>query len=486
MTSQPHDPLELLRQLDTSVVLLHPVVNERNTVTDAHVVWVNARAQSVWGEGNGRLASAVCPDFDEWLAAANGAWRSGPVRRLIEADHGRRGWTRAVSTVSRVDDHLAEVTVDRSADQELIDRLAMLDRQYRSLLAELPLTVLAARLDRMELDYVSPRAEELTGRPLSELGSLLVWRDLSDPSDPSAVEAVEAVLEGGGEADGVARILRPDGSVRVAEVRAVRTEPGIDQMGWFVVTLLDVTEHHEMQRRAEQSERLETLARSAGSFAHEFSSLLQIIGGNLERLHSSPGVALKPLQQSVDAVARAGALVNGLMSFASGRPGAVEPVSIPVMCQSMHTVLRDRLPESVHLEIDIHEGIPDVLIAAEALSVVMLQIIENAAAALPDGGTVRIEVCEASSVACHMAHAVALRRWVCISVTDDGVGIDDDRLRRVWEPFHTSRVGAAARGAGLGLSMVHGVVHQFDGHVSLESCPNTGTTVTLYLPAVDA
>ena len=87
---------------------------------------------------------------------------------------------------------------------------------------------------------------------------------------------------------------------------------------------------------------------------------------------------------------------------------------------------------------------------------------------------------------CHMAHEVDQRRWVCVSVTDNGVGIEPTRLRRVWEPFHTSRRGVEARGSGLGLSMVHGVVHQFGGHVALDSCTDRGTTVTVYLPAADA
>lgn len=486
MPADAPDVLRLLLRLDASVVLLQPVVNENNTIIDAAVLWVNDRAESVWGDRAKMLASEVCPDFDEWLAAANGAWRGVPVRRLIEADHGRVGWRRAVSTVSRVDDHLAEVTIDRSADQELIDRLAVLDRQYRDLIAEMPVTVLSSRIDRDELDFVSPRAAELTGRPLSELTRRSEWRALVHSDDHRDLDTISDVLILGGEADVVGRIVRPDGTTRRVEARAVLTEPGIDGIGRFLLTMLDVTEHYEAQQRAEQSERLEGLARTAGGFAHEFSSLLQIIGGNLERLQGSTSAPSAPLQQSLDAVARAGALVKGLMSFASSRPGHIEPVSIPKMCQAMHAVLQDRLPQGVDLTVDLAEGLPEVMIAGESLSVVMLQIIDNAAAALSAGGVVHIEVREVADVHCHLAHHPDDRRWIRIAVSDNGCGIEADRLRKVWEPFHTTRDGVAARGAGLGLSVVHGVIHQFDGHLTLQSSPGVGTTVTLFLPAAVA
>jgi PAS domain S-box-containing protein len=480
------DATHLLSQLDASVALFQPVLSETNNVVDARITWVNRRAELVWGECTEVLASTVCPDFDEWLAAANAAWRSGPVRRLIEADHGRRGWTRAISTVSRVEDHLSEVTVDRSADQELIERLAVLDRQYRSMLAALPVTLLASRVDRDELDFVSPNAVELTGRPLHEVMRRSSWRSFTNPEDHVMLDEIVRALSAGEVGEGVGRIVRPDGTERRVEARAQLTEPGADGIGRFLITMLDVTDHYEAQRKAEQSERLETLARTAGSFAHEFSSLLQIIGGNLERLQGSPGVAMKPLEQSLAAVARAGTLVNGLMSFASSRPGVAGAVSVPELCRYVSAALRAQLPEAVTVEIELRDDLPKVTVAADALRLVMLQIVENAADAMPNGGVVRIEVCEAPMATCHMAHEVDQRRWVCVSVTDNGVGIEPTRLRRVWEPFHTSRRGVEARGSGLGLSMVHGVVHQFGGHVALDSCTDRGTTVTVYLPAADA
>lgn len=479
------DPTTLLAALDSSVVLLEPVISRSDSVVDARVIWATARSASVWGDRPGALASAVCPDFDEWLAAANGAWRGVPVRRLIEVDHGRRGWTRAVSTVGRVGDHLSEVTVDRSADQELIDRLAALDRHYRDLLTELPVTVIASRFGLQHVEFISPSAEELTGRPLAELTQLANWSKLIHPDDLSLAESVRRVVSYGGDLDVVGRLVRPDGEERWVQVRAVSNSGDRDGEHRFLITLLDITDQRMLQLQAEQSDRLETLARAAGSFAHEFSSLLQIVAGNLERLQRQVAEPSVHIAQSLAALNRAGGLVNGLMSFASSRPGVVEPVSIPALCQRMHTALRERLPSSATMTIDLAEDLPLVMISAEALSVVMMHVIDNAAASLHEAGRVHVSVTERADARCHLQHETSRQRWVCIAVQDNGCGITAERLRRVWEPFHTSRSGVESRGAGLGLSIVHGVVHQFDGHATIASSAGNGTTVTLFLPVSD-
>ena len=485
MNAESVDPLPLLLQLDAGIALFLPVLSEANNVVDASVLWANAKAESAWGNSVGSLASAMAAHFDEWLDAANTAWQGSATKRLIEADPQRVGWTRAESTLTRIDRYLAEVIVDRSADQDLIDRLAALDRRYRNLLVELPVTVFVARADRDELEFVSPNATELTGRPLSELNTRSSLRAIVHPDDVAQLDEMASVLIHANEAAAAGRILRPDGSVRWIEARVTLDGVVAEGVRRLLLTGSDVTDRRAAEQEAQQRERVEALARTAGAFSHEFSSLLQVISGNLERLHSSVETPADAVGQSLAAVARAGSLVNGLMSFASGRPGAAEAVSASALCQSMHTVFRGRLPQAVGLTLDVADTVPDVLIAPDALSVVMLQLLDNAAASITDSGSVRIEVSERSQARCHLAHRAEPRSWVCITVADDGCGIEADRLLKVWEPFYTSRSGIAARGAGLGLSIAHGVIHQYDGHLTLDSSPNIGTTVSLYLPAVD-
>jgi signal transduction histidine kinase len=154
------------------------------------------------------------------------------------------------------------------------------------------------------------------------------------------------------------------------------------------------------------------------------------------------------------------------------------------MCDVTQDLLRERLPDNIALEIDMAQGLPLVLVAPQAMQQIMFQLVDNAAEAMPDGGRITITVREQPHAACHLTDDPGPGCWVSVAVADTGRGIERSRLGYVWEPFHTTRTGPAARGSGLGLSVVHGGVHQYDGHVTLESHVGVGTTVTVYLQGV--
>lgn len=476
----------LFESLDAGIVLLRPIFGALQVVVDAEVVWTSQRARSVWGGAAGVLASDVLPDFEDWVTAASIAWRGPTMHRLIEADSGRVGWSRAISVIRRVDDHLSEITLDRSGDQELLDRLQNIERGFRGLLEELPLTVISSVAGRGSLEFVSSNAEALTGRPLSELRRLADWVRVVDPEDIEVAGNVRELLHRDGEFEMPGRILRPDGEYRYVHFRMVSRVHGPDEPRRYLITMLDTTEQRRLQEQAEEGRRLSSLSRTAGTFGHQFSSLLQIITGNLDAIEraKSPDATAKAVAAMRDASARAGELLSGLVAFASGRPGSLEPVSIPKMCDVTRNMLRARLRENVELDIDIAEGLPLVLIAPSAMQQIMFQLVDNAADAMPDGGRVLITVREQPHAACHLMDNPGPGCWVSVSVADTGHGIERSRLGYVWEPFHTTHTGPDARGRGLGLSVVHGAVHQYDGHVVLESHVGVGTTVTVYLQGV--
>jgi len=477
--------LGLLEGLDAGAVLLRPVLSERDTVIDAVVVWTSDRARSVWGDTPGVLGSEVCPDFDEWLAAANGAWRGVAVRRLIETDHRRTGWTRALSVVRRVDDHLSELTVDRSSDQELLDRIHDLDRTYRRLLDELPVVVVASRSGKPRPEYVSPNVMKLLGRTPEEMSEYAAWFEVIPLEDRELASGIATLLSTPGEFQAVGRLVHRDGSIRHCELRMVSRQHDADGSVSFLITLLDVTEEHNLREQVENSKRLASLSRTAGAFAHEFASLMQIIVGNLDKLDApTAGLSQEPIEAAREAATRAAGLLGGLVAFAGARPGRLEPVSIPTLCEASHPLFLERLPANVQMAIDLAPDLPLVVIPPESMRQIMFQLVDNAAEAMPDGGTLGITVREVPHAACHLYDAPGPGRWVSIAVSDEGCGIDPALLGYVWEPFFTLRTGAAARGAGLGLSMVHGAVHQADGHVTIAKRPGAGTTVTLYLPGV--
>jgi len=488
----PEDVLALLGGVDAGLVVLRPVLRAEasargaDIVADAEVVWASERARSIWGSASGVLASDLLPDFEEWINAASVAWRGPQVRRLIEENSGRAGWTRAVSSIRRVGEHLTEITVDKLGEQDLLEEARAIEASFRSMLDELPLTVISSVAGRGRLEFVSRNAEALTGRPLSELSRLSDWITVIDPEDLEAAGNVRELLFRDGVFEMPGRILRPDGEYRYIDFRMVSVTQ--DEVGTrrYLITLLDTTDQRRLREQSEEAARLASLSRTAGAFGHEFSSLLQIILGSIDTIQR--GKSAQAVEQAIaaarEASGRATNLLAGLTAFASSRPGHLEPVSIPKMCDVTRGMLRARLPENVELHIDIEPGLPLVIMAPSAMQQIMFQLVDNAAESMPDGGQVTITVRNQPHAACHLMDEPGAGCWVSIAVADTGVGIDRSRLGFVWEPFHTGHTGAEARGRGLGLSIVHGAVHQYDGHVTLESHVGKGTTVTVYLEGV--
>ncbi len=144
------------------------------------------------------------------------------------------------------------------------------------------------------------------------------------------------------------------------------------------------------------------------------------------------------------------------------------------------------LRPQVRLECELHG--PDAVIFGDATQLfeVISNLCTNALHAMPDGGTlkVRVEAMQSEAVRALSHGTLEAGRFACISVADDGVGMDTDVLEHLFEPFFTTR--APQIGTGLGLAMVHGAVKEMGGAIDVESAPGRGTRFTLYFPLIDA
>ncbi|MFZ9481251.1 MAG: two-component system sensor histidine kinase NtrB [Ilumatobacteraceae bacterium] len=478
--------LDLLEGIDAGAILLRPVFDDRERIIDAEIEWANSQSRTMWintaGLAPGTRVRDVYFDVDEWLGAANRAWLGATSRRWIEGSPERTPWTRAIEIIRRVGDRIAELTVDRSSDQELLDAVDAVEQKYRSILDDLPLVVISSFAGRGSIEYVNPHATIFTGLPLDELRHVSTWASMIHPDDLAHIASIRAAVFTNDAWSGQVRMHRPDGEMRHVELR-VRGRQGENQSErLFVLTLLDVTDRVEAQSRIQQTSHVASLARTSGAFAHEFNNLLQVIAGNLESIEADN--ARQHGEAALAATTRASTLVAGLLAFASGRPTNTGIVDIAEMCTRVKSTIQAGLPDTVDMVIDIPTGLPVALADETSLFQLMSQLVANAVEAMPDGGTLSIDVDETSSAACHMVHEIDERCWLRIRVGDTGRGIPTDQLTQVWEPFFSTKKGAAARGAGLGLSTVHGLVHQFEGHVEIASTLGVGTTVTVTLPGV--
>ncbi len=238
------------------------------------------------------------------------------------------------------------------------------------------------------------------------------------------------------------------------------------------------------------AQRLESVGQLTGGIAHDFNNLLTVIQGNLQVLDELPLLADDAYaRQLVAAAARAsrrGAELTGKL-LAFSRRQVLQPSSLNVsqLLHSLADMLRRTLDQRIHIEVAVPESCPPVLADPGQLESALLNIAINSRDAMLEGGTLRFAANPCSALPAEVRNNLddpsALEDgFVAIAISDTGSGMPEAVKRRAFEPFYTTK--EAGRGTGLGLSTVYGFVRQSKGALSLESAPNAGTTLTMYLP----
>ena len=238
------------------------------------------------------------------------------------------------------------------------------------------------------------------------------------------------------------------------------------------------------------AQRLESVGQLTGGIAHDFNNLLTVIQGNLQVLEELPAlqrdqVAPQMLAAATRASRRAAELTGKLLAFSRRQmlqPIAVDPAAL---LQSLVDMLRRTLDQRIRIALTTPAECPMVLADAVQLESALLNIAINARDAMPEGGTLSFgaEACRTLPPSVQLGledPSPAAERFVVFTVSDTGTGMPEQVLERAFEPFFTTK--DAGRGTGLGLSTVYGFVKQSRGAVTIDSAPQAGTTVTLYLP----
>jgi PAS domain S-box-containing protein len=284
---------------------------------------------------------------------------------------------------------------------------------------------------------------------------------------------------------------------RMIGVLAVRSSAakrfGDDEIHFLesLATLLTTSlQRAQSEEALNHAQRLESVGQLTGGIAHDFNNLLTVIQGNLQVLEELPALASEPYaQQLVAAAARAsrrGAELTGKL-LAFSRRQVLQPVSVDLnaMLGSLADMLRRTLDQRIRIEVEAPADCPPVQADPGQLESALLNIAINARDAMPEGGTLRFRAEARSGLPDELAAELEGPRgtqaaFVAIAIADTGTGMPEAVKERAFEPFFTTK--EAGRGTGLGLSTVYGFVKQSKGAVAIESVPQRGTTVTLYIP----
>lgn len=281
--------------------------------------------------------------------------------------------------------------------------------------------------------------------------------------------------------------IRKDGSQFWANVviDPVRDENG-NLIGFAKVTR-DFTERRQGQLALEQArealfqaQKMEAIGQLTGGVAHDFNNLLMAILGSLElvrkRIPNDPKIT--PLiDNAVLAGKRGASLTQRMLMFARRQPLDPEPTDLVMLLNGMRELFQSSIGPDIRIETRFPIALPHVRIDPNQLESAVLNLCINARDAMSDGGQITISGEEVQP-------EQMTRRFVLLSVKDNGTGMDDDTLARASEPFFTTK--GVGKGTGLGLAMVKGFVEQSGGRFVIRSERGKGTTVELWLPIAES
>ncbi len=279
---------------------------------------------------------------------------------------------------------------------------------------------------------------------------------------------------------------RKDGSPVYVSILATPIEVEGGQVAVYGI-YRDISERKNLEAQLQQAQKMEAIGTLAGGIAHDFNNLLMGIQGrtslmlmDLDQAHPH----YYHLKQQEELVRSGANLTRQLLGFARGGKYDVRAANINEVVDKSSEMFGSKKKEIIIYK-NYDENIGTVEIDRGQMEQVFVNIFINAWQAMPGGGNVYIETGNVN-VTKHMAAAfgVPQGRYVKISITDTGVGMDEATKKRIFEPFFTTK--EMGRGTGLGLASVYGIIKNHEGFIDVQSEKGNGTTFSLYLPATDS
>jgi PAS domain S-box-containing protein len=290
---------------------------------------------------------------------------------------------------------------------------------------------------------------------------------------------------------------RKDGSPLQAEVRATPMSYG--GRPHVLYALRDITERlaaevrrTELERQLRQAQKMEAIGQLTGGLAHDFNNILTSVLGYIDMARERPASAMdaalgRELAQARLAAERAREHVAQLLAFSRPRRGERRLLTPAHITADVLQLLRPNLPSSIAVESDATAaGVPPVFADPVQFQQVLLNLCINARDAIGERGTIRLRIRESAGRG-HCAscsHPLEGSRWVAFEVADNGAGITREVLDRMFEPFFTTK--EVGRGTGMGLAMVHGIVHDHGGHIQVTTVPGSGSSFQVLMPVPPA
>ncbi|MBI2815485.1 MAG: response regulator [Acidobacteria bacterium] len=364
-------------------------------------------------------------------------------------------------------------------------------------------TAAGARTLRSSASFLSAVLDQIT-QPFAvsdQHGRLILWnRALEvlcdyEPVDPARLTLANLIasepelapqgvpaLANGDAYTCTAKLRTRNGELIPVELRfAALNSPDGEPM--ILVIVSNLSERQRLEAELRQSQKMEAIGKLAGGIAHDFNNVLTTILGLTESMISG---RMTPNAESLREIHHAGAhaaeLTNSLLAFSRRQILQMKTIRLETVMASIAKMVGRLIGEDIRLQVSAAHDLPAIRADQSQIEQVLLNLSLNARDAMPKGG----ELCIRATTAviddewAKQHKGSRPGKYVTLSVQDTGVGMDEETLRRLFEPFFTRK--APGKGTGLGLSMVYGIVKQHDAFIDVTSTEGKGTEFAIYFP----
>jgi PAS domain S-box-containing protein len=399
----------------------------------------------------------------------------------------------AVPMTYRGEPHVLYIGRDITERKAAEEQLRASEEQYRAVF-NATADSLVLRDAEFRIVDVNPAYESMSGRKRAEvIGGHRVT--MSDPQLHARIRALHDVALRGEPVQWEARAERSDGETFDLEVRGVPIQYQGRPHVLYIGRDITARKRAEAGRLAlegqlRQAQKMEAIGQLSGGIAHDFNNILQSVLGNLvlasERQAEIADDRLgRYLERAQASSLRARDLIRQMLTFSRGQRGDRRALALPGLVQEATGLLRSTLPSTIELRVKSEGRFPEVLADRIQIEQVLLNLCINARDAINGAGRIGVglRLNEHRGAVCASCRQRVSGRFVELRVRDSGPGIAAPVLERMFDPFFSTK--EIGKGSGMGLSMVHGIVHEHGGHVLVDPGWTRGALFRVLLPALD-